>query len=228
MKYKNPFLTLSKFELSLWLCSSTVIILSFFLSSGSGIAETIASLIGVTALIFVAKGYVIGQVLCVIFALLYGIISFHFRYYGEMITYIFMSAPAAVASIISWIKRPYKETKVVEISRLSKAKLIIMFPLTAAVTAAFYFILAYLDTANLIISTISVTTSFAASYLLFFRSPYYALVYSSNDIVLIVLWILASIKNISYLPMVFCFVMFLANDIYGFVNWKRMEKGQME
>lgn len=228
MKFKNPFSDLSKFELGLWLTSVFVIIGSFILSSGNGIASTIASLIGVTALIFIAKGYIIGQVLCVIFALLYGIISLHFKYYGEMITYIFMSAPAAIAAIISWLRHPYKDTKEVEISRLSKFKWIMMIPTTLAVTVLFYFLLDFLGNANLIISTISITTSFAASYLLFFRSPYYAVAYSSNDIVLIVLWILASIEDISYIPMIFCFIMFLANDIYGFVNWKRMQKRQKE
>ena len=50
------------------------------------------------------------------------------------------------------------------------------------------------------------------------RSPYYALFYSFNDIVLIVLWTLATITDIGYLPMILCFVIFLVNDIYGFVN----------
>ena len=60
----------------------------------------------------------------------------------------------------------------------------------------------------------------------YMRSPYYAIAYAGNDIVLIVLWVLASIQDISYLPMVLCFVMFFANDIYGFINWKRMRKRQ--
>ncbi len=42
----------------------------------------------------------------------------------------------------------------------------------------------------------------------------------------IILWILATLKNISYFPMVICFVMFLANDIYGYYNWIRMRKRQ--
>ena len=83
-----------------------------------------------------------------------------------------------------------------------------------------------LNTANLIFSTISITTSFVASYLTFLRSPYYAIGYSANDVVLIILWILASVEDISYLPMVACFIMFLFNDLYGFYNWRRMQKRQ--
>ena len=79
---------------------------------------------------------------------------------------------------------------------------------------------------NLIPSTISVTTSFVAVYLTFRRSPYFALAYASNDIVLIILWILASIYDAKYISVVVCFVAFLVNDIYGFVNWRKMKKRQ--
>ena len=78
------------------------------------------------------------------------------------------------------------------------------------------------------ISTISVFTSFLAASLMLFRSKYYALAYASNDIVLIILFILASIENISYIPMVICFIIFLINDLYGFINWTKMSKKQNE
>lgn len=228
MKLKNPFSALTRFELALWLLSVLVIILSFAFSKGNDVLTLIASLIGVTALIFVAKGRVTGQVLSVVFAVFYGIISFYFRYYGEMITYLFMTTPIAVISIISWVRHPYKGTKEVEVARLTRAQIAVMSVLAATVTVLFYFILKALGNVNLLFSTISVTTSFIASYLTFLRSPYYAIAYAANDIVLIVLWILASLEDISYLPMVFCFVMFLFNDLYGFYNWEKMQKKQTE
>lgn len=226
MKIKNPVSDLTKFELFLWVLSDTAIILSYALSGGGDILTLIASLVGATALIFVAKGYVIGQVLTVVFAVFYGIISFYFRYYGEMITYLCMSAPAAICAVISWMKHPFEGTKQVRVHKLTKKQLWVMVILCIAVTAAFYFILGAIGNANLFFSTISVTTSFLASYLTFFRSPYYAVAYSCNDVILIVLWILASIENISYIPMVVCFVAFLLNDLYGFLNWRRMESKQ--
>ncbi|MBQ8551205.1 MAG: nicotinamide mononucleotide transporter [Clostridia bacterium] len=222
MKIKNPFRDLTKFELLLWLTSVCVIVCSFILSGGGDVLTAIASLIGVTALIFVAKGYVLGQVLTVAFAVFYGIISFFFRYYGEVITYMCMTAPIAVVTVIEWIRHPYKGTKEVQVSRLSKRRVVFMLISALLVTAAFYFILGALGNASLIVSTLSVTTSYIASYLTFCRSPYYALAYAANDIVLIVLWVIATISDSSYLPMVLCFIMFLANDIYGFINWRRM------
>ncbi len=226
MKLRNSFRDLTRFEVGLWLLSVVVIIASYVFSHGGDILTMIASLIGVTALIFVAKGYVLGQILTVAFAVFYGIISFFFRYYGEMITYLCMTAPIAIVTVIEWIRHPYKGTKEVQVSRLTRRRGIIMVVGTVVSTVAFYFILGALGNANLIVSTLSVTTSFLASYLTFCRSPYYALAYAANDIVLIVLWLLATLESLSYLPMVFCFVMFFANDIYGFYNWKRMQKRQ--
>ena len=226
MKLKNPFRDLSEFELRLWQISLGVIAGSFLLSRGGDILTLIASLIGVTALIFVAKGYVLGQVLTVVFAVFYGIISFWFRYYGEMITYLGMTAPIAACAVISWLRHPYKGTKEVEVHRLKRGQIFALILAAVATTIAFYYILRFLGNANLLLSTISVTTSFLASALTFFRSPYYALAYAANDLVLIGLWVLASMESISYLPMVFCFVMFFVNDMYGFFNWRNMQKRQ--
>lgn len=217
----------TKVELALWFISSTLIIVSFLAFDRENYLTLIASLIGVTSLIFNSKGNPFGQVLMILFSILYGIISFTFAYYGEMITYLGMTAPMAIFSFVSWIKNPYNGNKAeVKVNRLNLKDIIFMTLLTSIVTVVFYYILAYLNTSNLIFSTISVTTSFLAVYLTFKRSTFYAIGYCANDIVLIVLWILATLSNISYLSVVVCFVMFLANDIYGFINWSNMQKRQ--
>ena len=202
-KFKNPFRELTKFEIALWICSLIVVTISFLIPEKKDYLNLATSLIGVTALIFVAKGMVIGQLLCVIFAVLYGLVSFLVKYYGEMITYVGMSAPMAIASVVSWIKNPYKSSSSVKINKLSKKAISIVFALSIVVTVAFYFILKFFNTENLIFSTLSVTTSFIAASFTFLRSPYYALAYAANDIILIVLWLLMSVKDIDNLPMIY-------------------------
>lgn len=226
MILRNPFKGLSRFEWLLWSFSIVIVSGSFFLSGGFFLLSLIASLVGVTALIFVAKGDVWGQLLTVLFSLLYAIVSFKFRYYGEMITYLGMTAPIAVLSVISWLKHPYSGTTEVKVHHLNKSQRKQIILTTFVVTFVFYFILAYFNTTNLPISTLSIATSFSASFLMLYRSPVYALAFGVNDVVLIVMWILASMDDLSYLPMVACFLMFLLNDIYGFFNWVRMRKRQ--
>lgn len=217
----------SKTELILWICSVGVIIVSFGVFDRENFLTLAASLIGVTSLIFNAKGNPFGQLLMIIFSLLYGVISYSFAYYGEMITYLGMTMPMALFSLIAWLKNPYNGNRAeVEVNRISKRENIFMWVLAIAVTAVFYFILEFFDTANIVPSTISVTTSFLAVYLTFRRNPYYALGYAANDIVLIILWSMASFSDISYLSVTVCFAAFFVNDIYGYINWKKMEKKQ--
>ncbi len=217
----------SKTELILWICSVGVIIVSFGVFDRENFLTLAASLIGVTSLIFNAKGNPFGQLLMIIFSLLYGVISYSFAYYGEMITYLGMTMPMALFSLITWLKNPYNGNRAeVEVNRISKRENIFMWVLAIAVTAVFYFILEFFDTANIVPSTISVTTSFLAVYLTFRRNPYYALGYAANDIVLIILWSMASFSDISYLSVTVCFAAFFVNDIYGYINWKKMEKKQ--
>ncbi len=213
----------TKAELFLWFGSVTVIAVSFILFDRENYLTLTASIIGVTSLIFNAKGNPIGQFLMIIFSILYGIISYTFSYYGEMLTYLGMTAPMAVAALISWLKNPFKGNRAeVKVNRLPRREMLLMLALSAVVTFIFYFILDFFNTVNIIPSTLSVTTSFAAVYLTARRSPLYALAYGANDIVLILLWTLASTKNITYVSVVICFSAFLINDLYGFLSWRKM------
>lgn len=226
-KIKRLLNYFSKGELVLWICSLILITVSFFIFDKGNYLNLIASLVGVSALIFCAKGNPAGQALMIVFCVLYGIISFGIAYYGEMITYLGMSLPMAILSLVSWVRNSYgSDIPEVKVNRLKFKEIVFALALTAAVSFAFYFILKAFNTNNLITSTFSVATSFIAAYLTFRRSPYFALAYAVNDIVLIVLWIMATLTDVSYLSVVICFAAFLANDIYGFFNWLRMERRQ--
>ncbi len=219
----------TKTDTLLWTSSVALILLTFVLFDRESYLSLAASLIGVTSLIFNAKGNPLGQVLMMGFSILYGIISYSFAYYGEMVTYLGMTAPMALAALISWLTHPYEGNRSeVAVSRLTGKDCAVMTALTAVVTVVFYFILAYFHTANLIPSTASVSTSFAAAYLTYKRSPWFALAYAANDVVLIVLWVLASAADPAYISVTVCFVVFLVNDVYGFISWKKMGRKQAQ
>ena len=219
----------SKKELILWFSSILIITVFFIVFDRKSYLTLIASLIGTTSLIFSAKGNPIGPILMIFFSLLYGYISLTFAYYGEMLTYLGMTTPMSILALISWLKNPYKGNKSqVKVAKLRKNEIWLICLLSIIVTAIFYFILKAFNTANLIPSTISVTTSFIAVYLTYRRSPFFALAYALNDIVLIVLWVLATISNITYISVTICFIIFFINDLYGFYSWIKMSKNQNE
>lgn len=127
-------------ELVLWLFSIFIIVLSFYMYDRTYYLTLCASLIGVTSLIFNAKGNPFGQFLMILFSLMYGVISYTFAYYGEMITYLGMTMPMAFLALVSWLKNPYNGNKSeVEVNMLRRKELILMWVATLIVTIIFYF-----------------------------------------------------------------------------------------
>lgn len=169
--YQNPFKTFKKHEWAIWLGSLVLVTVSFMFPRERDYLTLVASLIGVTSLILNAKGDPIGQVLTVVFSIFYSVISFKFRYYGEMITYLGMTAPIALAAAISWFRHPYKEGE-------NEVKV--------------------------------------------------AHVGAKKWAVLIIMWIMATIDDPSYLPMIVCFSVFFVNDCCGFINWRKIRQRQGE
>ena len=187
------------------------------------ILTLVAACVGITSLVFAAKGNVWAQILMIIFSILYGIISWRFHYLGEMITYLGMTMPMAIWSTITWLKNPAKNGKEVAIQKLRLKHIVWLMLFGTITTIVFYYILAVLNTPNIVFSTISITTSFLAASLTMLRSSYYAFGYALNDIVLIILWIFASLKNPAYIPVTINFAIFFFNDMYGFICWKKRE-----
>lgn len=220
----NPIKNLTKREWLLWMASLAIVIISNAVGDKLDLLTLLAVSIGVTALIFAAKGNVWAQILMVFFSILYGIISWRFRYWGEMITYLGMTLPMAVWSTVTWLKNPSKSGHEVAIAKLRAKHFALLAVFTAAVTLVFCFILKALNTPNLVISTVSVTTSFLAASLTMLRSSYYALGYAANDLVLIVMWVLASMQDTAYIPVAVNFAIFFLNDMYGFICWKQRER----
>lgn len=223
---KNPFYVLNKKDWMLYLTSLTIVIISNLIGQFN-ILNLISTTLGVTCLIFMAKGNVWGHVFSIIFCFLYAVQSYLEKYYGEIIISMVMTLPLAVFSIYTWLKNPFKKGEnVVKIKILSLKEKVLLFILAIAVSLVFYFILKALGTESLTVSTISVFTSFLASYLLLRRNSFYAVAYMLNDIVLITLWTIATIKQLSNISILACFLTFFFNDLYAFVKWKIREREQ--
>lgn len=229
MKVRNPLKNLNKFDWCLWLLSLAAVLVCFFAARGKDYATLASSLVGVTSLIFAAKGDAFGLALMLVFCLIYSFVSFFFRYYGETVIYLCMQFPVCTISLVSWIKNPNKRGSAeVKVGRLTRKYALVLGALTVIVTVAFYFILRAFSTQNLIVSTLSVATSFVALSLMAMRVPAYAVAFTLNDVVLIVLWSYAAAQSLDYLPMVACFSVFLVNDIYGFILWSLRKRRQAE
>jgi nicotinamide mononucleotide transporter PnuC len=217
------------FEIGLLSVSVVAIIGCFVFSVDKNYLSLASSILGVVTVVFTSKGLLLAPVLSVVYSVIYTIISVSQRYYGEAIIYMLIMIPMQVVTIIGWFKNKKQDSDIVEVGKVSKKEYLILGGVTVALTFAFYFLLKWLNTAELVVSTISLITSALATYLVFRRCSYYALFYVLNDIILIVLWTIAmSREGVAFLPVVVSFYVFFINDVYGFIRWKKQEREQLK
>ncbi len=218
----------TKLEWAMWSVAVVIITVGFAVTNERSVLSYLSSLAGITCIIVNAKGNVIGQFVSIAFGALYGGYAYTQRFYGEMIIYFALMIPIHIISIYTWIKNNYNgKAREVKVNTLKKWEYAVTFVGSAAVTAAFYFLLRALNTDNLIVSTISLTTSITAAYLMFRRCEYFSICFIANDIVLIILWSMKlPTAGLQVLPSIMCFCAFFVIDVYSFYSWRKIRKRQ--
>ena len=185
------------------------------------------SIVGIITALLLAKGKNLGQVFGLLITVLYSIVSFKNKYYGEVLIYSLLMLPMYVIGIITWINHKSEKTNSVEINSIKKIEWVIVSFIFAGVFVGIYYLLKAFNTSELVVSTISVLASLFAVYLQVRRSKYSFSFYMVNDIILMFLWGIPVVRG-SYIlfPMLLNPTINLINDIYGFYNWKKTEKIQ--
>lgn len=183
---------------------------------------------GIVGVLLCAKGRVLGQIIGLIIAILYSIVSYFNGFYGETIIYMVYMIPMYVWSVVEWLKHKNKETNSVQVYSIKWQEWVIVAISSVAVFISFYFLLKALNTNQLIVSTLSMVDNIFAIYLLARRSKYGFVSYIVNDIILIVLWGIPVIQgNFLLLAMLFNPIMNLISDVYAVFNWSKMQKKQI-
>ena len=214
----------TKFELILLLGGMIALVVSGILCN-STLLTIICSITGIMCALTQAKGKVISQFIGLILVVIYSIISYQNKYYGEVLIYIFIMLPLFISGIISWLKNINNDTNIVKENELSKREWIILTSISLVLFIGLYYLLKYFNTKELFISTLSMVTSLFATYLVARRSKYGFLFYIGNDIILFILWGLPVIQgNLLLIPMLINPLINLINDTYGWISWNRRNK----
>lgn len=212
-------------EVVFLLTSIVAVSICFFISPERSVLSFISSICGITTVFFLAKGLFFAPITDIIYNCLYAAVSIVSFYYGEAIIYIVIMMPISISSLITWLKNKNKDEATVKVNKIKPKEWLFLAIACVAITIGFYFLLKVLNTSQLIVSTISIITSVIGAYLLLRRSSYYAIAFILNDVILIVLWGLTTLTSgLMYLPTTLSFIVFLVNDTYGFIRWKKEEK----
>ena len=222
----NFFKKFTLFE-KLLLVISIIVLLATGIIFNSSIVTIICTVLFVLAIMLIAKGNYLGQIIGIVVTILYSYISYKNRYYGEIIINIGIVLPLYILGIISWIKHENKETKTVKINQIGFKEWLIALVLSIGVYFGIYYLLKSQNTNLLIVSTLSVVASLFGMYLNVRRSSYSFLLFIINDIILIFLWGIPSFKgDYTLVPLFINPIINLFNDSYGLYNWKKNEKLQ--
>ena len=184
----------------------------------------LCSIFSVTTVIMQAKGLPIGNLFGIVLVALYAYISYESKLYGESILYVIAMLPLFIYSFINWFKNRRNDNTVIayNISGFEWAVVSCFQPIAFV---GIYFFLDVLKTELLLFSTLSFVSQIYALYLGARRCKYSFLWYLVNDIVLIVLWTSLAINgNNDALPIAMGMVMNCVYDIYGVINWEKMNQ----
>lgn len=209
------------------LIGSIIIVSSTGIIFKSEWLTTICSIVGIITALLLAKGKSLGQVFGLLIVILYSIVSFKNKFYGEVIIYLLIMLPMYIMGIISWVKHQNKETNSVEVNKIAKKEWIIVALVSILCFIGIYLILKSFNTKQLFISSLSVLDSLFAIYLQIRRSKYSFYFYVISDLVLILLWGIPCVAgSVVLIPMLMNPIINLINDIYGIINWRKLEKTQ--
>ena len=211
----------------LLLFGSIVIVSVVGICFKSDLLTVSCSIVGIITALLLAKGKNLGQVFGLLITVLYSIVSFKNKYYGEVLIYSLLMLPMYVIGVFTWINHKNEKTNSVEINSIKKKEWMIVSCIFTIVFVGIYYLLKAFNTSELIVSTISVLASLFAVYLQIRRSRYSFSFYIVNDIILMFLWGIPVVHG-SYMlfPMFLNPTINLINDLYGFYNWKKTEKIQ--
>ena len=196
---------------------------------GSNALTMISSILTIFAVMLVAKGLIVGNIIGLFSSVLYAIVSYLNGFYGEMIINFALTLPMYIWAIIEWSRNKNEKTNTVEIGHMKVKEYILIFLAIIPVFIGFYFLLQALGTNQLVLSTLSLIDDVFAVFLIARRCKVGFVLYCIDDIVLIALWGLPVLGgNLALFAMLVNPIMSLVVDIYGVVNWHRLQKKQTE
>ena len=175
-----------------------------------------------------AKGKIATQFIGIAYFCFYIFISYTQKYYGEALLYLIIMLPMYVYGVVHWLKNRNKKDNVVIVKgNLSKKEWLISSLCLIGVSVAVFFILRMMHTSQLLISTFSFVSMLPAVYLLIRRCKWNQVAFLVNDFIVPILWLFLVVQgDLSFLPMCIYHIFQITYDIYGLIQWIKLERKQ--
>ena len=187
----------------------------------------ITAVTGILNLVLCAKGYIWNYFFGIIYNAIYVYISWKSRLYADSALYLLYYLPMQFVGWYNWSKNQNAESGVVNVVHLTRKAALILLGVSAVLIPLFAWLLAqpfigdsqpWLDAATTVVSIVAMymmVKAFAEQWLLWILV----------DGVQVVKWTIATVRGEEHAAlMLVMFAFFLANAIYGLIQWNGLAK----
>ena len=207
-----------------WLFSACAVIAALSVYWHDTVMGIISATTGVACVVCTGKGKLSAYIFGAVNVILYAIISFHARYYGEVMLNTLYYFPMQFYGFYVWNRHMNKETHEVEKKRMTKAGRGKLVFATAAGTAAYGFVLKALGGALPFVDALSTVASVVAMVISVKMYMEQWIIWIVVDVVTVIMWAAAFANGNESMATLLMWVVYLGNAIIMYFKWAKEAK----
>lgn len=184
----------------------------------------VASLTGVTCVILCGMGRVSNYFFGTINVVLYAIVAWKARYYGDVMLNLLYYFPTNIIGWVVWSKHLNQEKNEVYKKRMTLMQDILLAIISAAGVLGYSYILKLLGGNLPIVDSMSTVFSVIAQILMIKRFTEQWVIWIIVDIVSVIMWIAAFFNGGESVAVLMMWSVYLANAVIMFVKWLKESK----
>lgn len=212
----------------IWLLSFTVIILTLSILWKDTWYGTVASLTGIWCVVLTAKGKISNYYFGIVNVILYAVVAYQSKFYGEVMLNILYFLPMTIGAIFLWKKHKVSEDRPddVRIITLEWKERILWFVGSVFAILGYTYLL-YVLKGNLPwVDSITTVASIVAMIILARRAIEQWILWIFVDILTVVMWVIAIKQGAGDITVLIMWIAYLINAVYGYMNWLKLLKEQ--
>ena len=217
---KRESINWKKWEV-IWLLVATAVILSVSVYWKDSIVATFAALTGIWCVILTGKGKLSSFWFGSINTVLYAIIAWEAKYWGEVMLNLIYYVPMNFVGLYMWSKNMNKETEEVVKKRLPLKKSIMSYGLVIVGTLGYGLFLKVMNGTLPFVDSMSTVFSVFAQFLCVKRYMEQWVLWVIVDVVTVIMWIYAFVNGTGDMATVLMWSIYLINAIFMLIKWKK-------
>jgi len=218
---------LNWFDWFLILGTTLVSIVSSLLGEGWDTLGFIVAVTGIVNLVLCARGNIWNYIFGIIYNAIYVYISWKSRLYADSAIYLLYYLPMQFVGWFSWKKNQNQDSGAVNVQHLNKRMALLLLVAAAVLIPTFAWVLglpAIGDSQPWLDATTTVV-SILAMYMMVKAIAEQWYIWIALDAMQVVKWAIATIQGEEHAAlMLVMFAFFLANAVYGLIQWNRLAK----